>query len=47
MLKIDMSFLRIVLEHDHFTMQEIIRRFVRISEDTHQNGPEEPFQNLN
>lgn len=46
MLKIDMSFLRIVLEHDKFTMQEIIRRFVRISERA-QNGPEEPFKNLN
>lgn len=46
MLKIDMSFLRIVLEHDDLTMREIIRRFVRISEET-QNGPAEPFKNLN
>lgn len=46
MLKIDMSFLRIVLDNDDLTMREIIRRFVRISEDT-QNGPNEPFENLN
>jgi len=43
MLKIDMSFLRVVLDREEFSMREIIRRFVRISENT-QN---ESFKNLN
>lgn len=48
MLKIDMSFLRIVLDHDDLTMKEIIRRFVRISEKTRvEGGEEEDFKNLN
>jgi len=46
MLKIDMSFLRIVLDRDSLTMKEIIRRFVRISEKTQVEGADE-FENLN
>ena len=46
MLKIDMSFLRVVLNRDELTMKEIIRRFARISEKA-MNDPDEPFDNLN
>lgn len=48
MLKIDMSFLRLVLASDQFTMKEIIRRFVQISEKTQAGeNDKKPFQNLN
>jgi hypothetical protein len=46
MLKIDMSFLRVVLHRDGEVMKEIIKRIARISEEA-LTEPEPPFENLN